>query len=159
MATIARKIMRKLLLCLALFVPLVAFGQISEDAVHIRDYSLKAKCPKVYSDSELGLKACTWDKFYLAEERLDHWVSNIKDAYFEDMKEFMPASEIAKYKLVFIKTQSAWKKYRDLECGDLTVFNYYGGNGVSLFMAECNLKHTLNRIEYLKERYPFKSRG
>jgi uncharacterized protein YecT (DUF1311 family) len=73
-------------------------------------------------------------------------------------RDFMTPPTLARFAAAFDRAQAAWLAWREVDCGEVTGFEWWGGSGAGIAARSCRIEATTARVRDLTARYDLPSR-
>ena len=73
-----------------------------------------------------------------------------------DKQDHLTKEQRDKWKAALRESQRSWVRFKDLDCGEVIGFEWFGGTGMGLASYGCLNGKTTARVQELKERYDVK---
>ncbi len=70
-----------------------------------------------------------------------------------DKADYVPDAERGNWKTTLQKAQRAWIAFKEADCGELILFEWWGGTGAGIASMACTIDQTRSRYRDLKSRY------
>lgn len=105
------------------------------------------KCPEA---SGVVRTECLEKNLKSASAELDRVYREALASIYSKDNDHIPKSELDKWKIETERSQRAWQTYRDIECGKIILYQWWGGSGAGGASIECSLQKTIARIRELK---------
>ena len=97
---------------------------------------------------------CIWREFKAADAELNSVWAQVMEALRPDADSgYMPAEEQKTWRDGMIDAQRAWVTFKEADCRNAVMHEWWGGSGASAAVGACLYRHTVNRTEDLRERY------
>lgn len=68
-------------------------------------------------------------------------------------RDFMAPVTLARYAAAFDRAQAAWLVWREIDCGEVTKFEWWGGSGAGIAITSCRIDATAARVRDMTARY------
>jgi uncharacterized protein YecT (DUF1311 family) len=112
----------------------------------------KIDCRKAQANVELTW--CAEQDYRRADRELNRIFSRVVANI--DKADHLTAEQRGQWKSALREAQRNWVRFKDLDCGEVIGFEWFGGSGMGLASWGCLLGKTEARTRELKDRYDVK---
>jgi len=101
--------------------------------------------------SNLAMKFCLHEEYKRVDAQLNRvWKRAIASIARAD---HLDNSQRADWKAKLLAAQRHWIKFKDTDCNEAVLYEWWGGTGAGAAISMCLINKTANRIRDLKARY------